>query len=96
MAKGFSKLKKQRKQFEEQVAKLQTELEKTEITGEAGNGLVKITINGQRDVKSVKISPDCVDKDDVEGLEDLIQAAFNDAGEKLEKSSSLGNLGSMF
>lgn len=96
MGSGFSKLKKQRKQFEEQMSKMQLELETTEFEGTAGNGLVKIILNGQKDLKSIKINPECVDPEDIEGLEDLIQAAFKSALEKIESSSPMSNMANLF
>ncbi len=96
MGSGFSKLKKQRKQFEDQISKLQSQLEESEFEGVAGNGLVKVVLNGQKELKSITIQPDCVDKDDVEGLQDLIQAAFQDASEKLEQSSPMSGMANLF
>ena len=50
MGSGFSKLKKQRKQFEEQMSKMQAELESAEFEGIAGNGLVKVTLNARKKI----------------------------------------------
>lgn len=77
-------MKKQAKLLEKQFAESQEKLKKTEVTGEAGGGLVTITLNGEKSVKDVAINPECVDKDDVEGLQDLIIAAFEDASDKLK------------
>jgi DNA-binding YbaB/EbfC family protein len=55
-----------------------------EITGTSGGGLVKVVIDGEHNVKKLTISPNCVDKEEVEALEDLIVAAFKDAAEKLK------------
>ena len=87
MGSGYSKRKKQARQFQEQIAKMQEEMEKLEVTGTAGNGLVQLTLAGGKTLKSLKIKPECVDPEDVEGLEDLIIAAFNDANSKLEENS---------
>lgn len=69
-----------------QVQKLQEEVEKTqaalateEITVSAGGGAVTIVVTGAREFKSVTIKPEVVDPDDVEMLQDLLLAAFNDA-----------------
>jgi DNA-binding YbaB/EbfC family protein len=96
MGSGFSKLKKQRKQFQEQISKLQAELDVSEFEGSAGNGLVKVVLNGQKELKSITIQPDCVDREDIEGLQDLIQGAFKDASEKLEKSSPMNEMPNLF
>ncbi len=89
MGSGFSKMKKQRKQMEEQFARMQEELANSEHEGSAGGGLVKIVLTGDKNIKSIKISPECVDKEDVEGLQDLIIAAFNDAAARVEASSPM-------
>lgn len=69
-----------------QVQKLQEEMEKTqaalaaeEIIVSAGGGAVTIVVTGAREFKSVTIKPEVVDPDDVEMLQDLLLAAFNDA-----------------
>ncbi len=92
MGSGYSKMKKQRKQMEEQFARMQEELATSEHEGSAGGGLVKIVLSGDKNLKSVKINPECVDKDDVEGLQDLIVAAFNDAAAKLEANSPMSGV----
>ena len=92
MGRGFSKIKKQAKQLEAQFSQMQEELQNKEIVGEAGNGLVKVTMTGEKKVKSVKINPECVDKDDIEGLEDLIIGAFQDADEKLSQETQGGGM----
>jgi len=57
------------------------------VTGEAGAGLVKVTMNGRHDVKSVRIAPELL-QDDVTMLEDLLAAAVNDAVRKVERAST--------
>ncbi len=92
MGTGFSKKKKQAKKLQEQFAKMQEELKNKEVEGSAGNGLVKIALNGEGAMKSIKIDPDCVDSEDVEGLEDLIVAAYKNASEKIQ-DTGMGSLG---
>lgn len=94
MGSGFSKKKKQAKMFQEQFSKMQTQMKETEATGSAGNGLVTIVLNGENEIKTLKIKPECVDPEDIEGLEDLIKAAYNDAAKKL-KSQSMEGMPSM-
>ena len=67
------------RKMQRQMEKIQQELESTKIETSAGGGLVKVVINGQQDIQSISISPDAVDPEDVELLEDLVQAAVNDA-----------------
>ncbi len=76
-----------------QLQKLQEEMERTqaELAGETievsvGGGAVTVTVNGQQEIQSITISPDVVDPDDVEMLQDLILAAVREA---LEKSTAL-------
>ena len=87
MGSGFSKMKKQAKQFQDQLAQMQEDMQKLEVTGTAGNGLVEITLSGEKEVKKLSINPECVDPEDVEGLQDLIIVAFNDAVKKVEEQS---------
>lgn len=90
MGSGFAKKKKQAKMIQEQFAELQEKMRETEVTGQAGNGLVTITLKGENEMTGIKIKPECVDKDDIEGLEDLIKAAYQDANEKLQKEATQG------
>lgn len=73
-------------QMQKQMEKAQAELANAEIKGEAGAGLVKITMTGRHDVKRVEID-DSLLKEDKEMLEDLIAAAVNDAVRKVEAYS---------
>lgn len=90
-------LMKQAQKLQQEALKAQEELENSEVEGEASNGLVKITMTGTYEVTSVKISPDVVDPDDVEFLEDLITVAINDATGKLEKlkGQKMGKFGGL-
>lgn len=94
MGTGFAKRKKQAKALQHQVEQLQEKMSQTEATGTAGNGLVTITLNGDHELKRLKIDKQCVDPEDVEGLELLISSAYKDACEKLKDSSQSG-LGGM-
>ncbi len=84
MGTGFSKKKKQARAMQEQLTKMQSQMENTEATGQSGNGLVTLVLSGDHDLKQIKIKPECVDPEDVEGLQDLIKAAFADANKKLK------------
>lgn len=89
MGSGFSKAKKQAKSLEEQMKKMQLEQEKLLVSGSAGNGLVLVTLNGKKELQNITIHPDCIVPNDVEGLQDLILAAFRDASQKINKDSPL-------
>jgi nucleoid-associated protein EbfC len=75
---------KQAQGLQAKMQKMQDELAALEVTGRSGGGLVSITLNGKSDVKSVKIDPSLAKADEVEILEDLILAAFQDAKAKAE------------
>ena len=87
MGSGFSKMKKQARQLEEQLSKVQEEMQNLEVEGQAGNGLVQVKLNGDKELKEIKIHPDCVDKEDIEGLKDLIIAALKDGHQKVQDNS---------
>ncbi len=62
-----------------QMKKTQEDLQSQSFSAEAGGGAVKITVNGNGTVTELKIAPSAVDASDVEALEDLLMAAFNEA-----------------
>ena len=81
--KNLGQLMKQAQQMQSKMAEMQAQLETVEMTGIAGGGMVKLSLNGKGDVKSLKIDPAVVDPAEVEVLEDLLVAAFNDARQKV-------------
>ena len=70
------------------MAKLQEELKKRTVEVTAGGGAVKIVISGEKEIQSLKISPEAVDPEETEMLEDLLTAAFNEAVKKVEEMTS--------
>lgn len=88
---------RQAQKMQQDALKAKEELNNSVFEGTASGGLVKVEINGAYDVVSVKIDPSVVDSDDVEMLEDLIVAAFNDAKSKADdtKAKKLGALGGL-
>ena len=82
---NMQSLMQQARKMQEQMAKAQAELEETEIEGSAGGGMVTVTVNGYGALRGLSIKPEAVDPDDVEMLEDLIIAAYNEAAEAAEK-----------
>ncbi|HAB94624.1 MAG TPA: YbaB/EbfC family nucleoid-associated protein, partial [Lachnospiraceae bacterium] len=62
-------------------------LEEKEFTASSGGGAVEVVISGKKEVKSLTISPDAVDPDDVEMLQDLIMAAINEAMKQVDEES---------
>lgn len=75
---------KQAQKIQEEMRKAQEELEDSLFDGTAGGGLVTVTLDGKKRVDAIKIEPDAVDLDDLEMLEDLLIAAFNDAYKQVE------------
>lgn len=71
-------------QMQRQMQKIQEELGTATVEGSAGGGAITITMNGHREIQAIAISPDVVDPDDVEMLQDLILAAVNDASKKAQ------------
>jgi len=79
-------LMRQAQELQAKLAKAQEELAEAIIEASSGGGAVTVTVNGQQQILSVKISPEAIDPDDVEMLEDLVLAAVNEA---LTKSQEL-------
>ncbi|MCL4116103.1 UNVERIFIED_CONTAM: hypothetical protein GTU68_040681 [Idotea baltica] len=79
-------LMKQAQQMQDRMQKVQEEIANTEVTGESGAGLVKVTITGSHSVRRVEIDPSLMEEDEKEMLEDLIAAAFNDASRRIEET----------
>lgn len=96
MGSGYSKMKKQQKAMQAQMESMQKALEEKEIIGESEGKLVQVTLSGTKSIKKITINPECVDKDDVEGLEDLILSAIKDGEEKAGEDSGMGNMGNFF
>ena len=76
---NMQQLMKQAQRMQENMQKKQAELNAQEFTAASGGGMVKVTVNGAREVLSVEIDPQCVDPDDVEMLQDLVLSAVNGA-----------------
>ncbi|MGO2133593.1 MAG: YbaB/EbfC family nucleoid-associated protein [Halomonas sp.] len=83
---GMGNMMKQAQEMQEKMQKAQEEIAKAEVLGEAGAGMIKITMNGRHDVLSVSIDPSVMEEDK-ELLEDLLAAAVNDAVRKVEQNS---------
>ncbi len=77
-------LMKQAQEMQAKMAEMQTKLADIEISGSAGGGLVTATLNGKGELRRLRIDPSLADPDEVEVLEDLIVAAFNDTKTKVE------------
>ena len=91
---NMNNLMKQAQRMQRQMEEMQRELEEKEYTVTAGGGAVELVITGSNVVKAVTLKPEIVDPDDVEMLQDLLVAAFNEALRKVssEKQSAMGGL----
>ena len=78
---NIQQMMKQAQQMQERLQKQMAELR---VDGQAGGGMVTVTINGMKQVLAIKIDPEAVSKDDVEMLQDMILAAINDAHRKAD------------
>ena len=81
---GLGNLMRQAQQMQENMKRLQDELARTEVTGESGAGMVKVTLSGKHQAHRVQIDAAAL-KEDKEFLEDLVAAAINDAVQKVEQ-----------
>jgi nucleoid-associated protein EbfC len=86
--KNIAGLMKQAQQMQSKMEEMQSKLEAMELEGEAGAGLVKVTLNGKGDMRRIKIDQKLVDPSEVEMLEDLIVAAHANARQKLEAATT--------
>ena len=75
---------KQVQQMQERAQRMQEELAGVEIGGEAGGGLVRVTLTGKGDMKGIKIDPSLMKPEEAEIVEDLVVAAMRDAKAKVE------------
>ena len=93
--KGIGNLQKMMKQAKEMQDKIQKETAEMRVEGSSGGGMVAVTLDGTKNLISIEIDPEVVNSDDVEMLQDLIIAAFNDASVKVDEnlSQKLGALG---
>lgn len=82
--KNIGQLMKQAQKMQAKMAEMQEKLGAMEVDGESGGGMVKATITGKSELRSIKIDPSIVDPEDVEILEDLVVAAVNDAKRKAQ------------
>jgi DNA-binding YbaB/EbfC family protein len=91
-------IQKMMQQAQAMQSKVQAELEALRIEASSGGGMVSIEMSGTKEIVSVKIDPVCVDKEDVETLQDLVLAAAREASRRVDEavqkktSSMLGGM----
>jgi DNA-binding YbaB/EbfC family protein len=70
------------------MAKLQEELKQRTLEVTAGGGAIKVVISGDKEIRSLKIAPEAIDPEDVEMLEDMLIAAFNESVKKVDEMTA--------
>ena len=83
--KNLGQMMKQAQEMQTRMQQMQDALAEVEVTGQSGAGMVNVTLNGKGEMKRLKLDKSVVDPEDVEVIEDLIIAAFNDAKLKVEQ-----------
>ncbi|MCG8501241.1 MAG: YbaB/EbfC family nucleoid-associated protein [Firmicutes bacterium] len=91
---NMNKMLKQAQKMQQDMAKLQEELEEKTVEASAGGGAITVIATGKKEIQEIKIDPEVVDPDDVEMLQDLVMAAVNEAIRKAEEmmSSEMGKI----
>jgi len=91
---GGMNMQQMMKQAQQMQEKMQKEMEALIVDATAGGGVVSVQMSGSKEVISIKIDPEAVKEGDVEMLQDLIVAAVNEAGRKVDEAMQ-GKLGGM-
>lgn len=89
-AQNQGNMMKKIQQMQEDMTKIQEEIEATEYTSSVGGGAVEVTVNGAHEVVSIKMQPDVVDPEDIEMLEDLLISALNESIKKANVAMDQG------
>jgi nucleoid-associated protein EbfC len=82
--KNFGNMLKEAQKLQSKMTEMQAKLNEIEMDGSAGGGMVRVTLNGKGEMRKVKIDPTLADPNEIEILEDLVVAAFNDAKARVE------------
>ncbi len=85
--KNLAQMMKQAQEMQGRMAEMQAELERREVQGSAGGGMVTVTMNGRGELRGVKIDPALLVPDEAEVLEDLLKAAHADAKARAERET---------
>ena len=89
-AQNQGNMMKKIQQMQEDMTRIQEEIEATEYTSSVGGGAVEVTVNGSQEVLSIKMQPDVVDPEDIEMLEDLLISALNESIKKANDAMDQG------
>ena len=82
----FGDPRKLMKQLQQAQEKIQAEIAALVVEATVGGGVVRVEMDGQKQLRSLKLDPEVVSKDDVEMLQDLVLAAVNEAGRKVDEA----------
>ncbi len=85
---NLQQLMKQAQQLQQEMVAAQEELAASVVTGQAGGGLVTVTMNGTKDVQAVTVAASVVDPDDIETLQDLLLVAFRAATRAVDERAA--------
>jgi hypothetical protein len=88
MKNQMNQLLQQAQAMQKKMMEMQQQLDTLEVEGQSGAGMVKVTLSGKSDMKRIKIDPSLCDPNEIDVLEDLIVAAFNDARKKVEDAAA--------
>ena len=85
---NMNSMVKQAQKMQEDIQVVQEQLEQTEFTETAAGGMIELKMTGGRVLKEIKLNPEVVDKDDIEGLQDIIIAGVNAIIQKVDEESA--------
>ena len=85
---GMGGLMKQAQEMQAKLAKIQEEFAKKTVEATSGGGMVRVTVNGQFMLSSIKVDPAVIDPEEVEMLEDLVRAAVNEGLRRAREMAS--------
>ena len=88
--KNMNSVIKQAQKMQEEMERVQSEIEEKTVEATAGGGVVEVQANGRKEILSIKIKPEAVDQEDVETLEDLVLVAVNEAIKKADDMMTEG------
>lgn len=88
MGGNMNNMIKQAQKMQQEMIKMQNEIEEQEFESTAGGGVITVKMTGTKQIVSVNIKPEAVDPDDVEMLQDLIITAVNDAMKKVDEANN--------
>lgn len=87
-AANMNQMIRQAQKMQDDIAEVQAKLDETDFTVSAGGGMIELTMSGGKVLKSVKLNPECIDKENPEDLEDIIIAGVNAMLQKVEEETT--------